>query len=246
MSDDDVKHARAKQIESAIKRDDEMIDKVLKGISDIADAVGKLTKRMDALESGHLPGAGLHVRGKTVVDRGDPGAHEPRHDDHGKMHEPGDPKAVVADVVADAADPNQALFGHGDRRHDAAFWQAQSEGDRVAMGWGARCTPPLHGEQLLDYRRRLLRPWMKYSSQFKGVDIDEVNEPLLTPVEKSVLADAWAAASSNASAPEDTLREVQTIDSTGRRISTFYGQPRTWMQQFSGNRRRVVKFNTAS
>jgi hypothetical protein len=40
------------------------------------------------------------------------------------------------------------------------------------------------------------------------------------------------------------LREVITVDNAGRRISTFYGQPKVWIQQFAGNRRKVLSFRT--
>jgi hypothetical protein len=238
MSDDDTKkHARAAEIASAIKKHDDdkeyhgqMLDKMLTGLDAIADAVGKLGTRLDDLETKHLPAPGGAKRRGATVLKGD--------EDLNRL--PGEPKAVVAD----SADPNEALYGHGNRKHDGAFLQCQADADRVAVAWGARSTPPMQSEQLLDYRRRLLRPWMRYSSQFKGIDVDEVSEPMLTPVEKSVLADAWAAACSNASAPPDMLREVITVDNAGRRISTFYGQPKVWIQQFAGNRRKVLSFRT--
>ena len=87
---------------------------------------------------------------------------------------------------------------------------------------------------------------MKHSKQFASVNVDELCEPLITPIERSVFADAIAASHDNASVPPDFLREVSTTDATGRRITTFYGQPKTWMSQFSGQRRRLVGIRTTS
>jgi hypothetical protein len=166
-------------------------------------------------------------------------------DDHGKIPEVGEPRSTVADSAAGPNDPNNAIFGRG-RKFQGDFYERQAAADTACRAWGAEARPPLHGEQLLDYRRRLLRPLMKYSTQFKDVDLDELREPLLTPIERSVFADAIKASTDNASAPEDYLREVTTTDATGRRITTFYGQPRTWINQFAGQRRRLVGIRTTS
>jgi len=44
--------------------------------------------------------------------------------------------------------------------------------------------------------------------------------------------------------PLDHLREVVRTDQSGRKISTFYGNPRAWMKMFSGERRLVKRFRT--
>jgi hypothetical protein len=258
MSDDD-KVKRAAEISAAVRKHDDdkahegqVLNKMLSALGDISGHLRDLHKRhddlsarVDTIADAHLPGAGAHHRGATVLDRGEPGHGKDLphhyHDDGAGTRLPGEPRPVVADS---ADDPNEARYGHGNRKHDGAFLLCQVEADRVATAWGARSTPPMQSEKLLDFRRRCLRPWMRYSTQFKGIDPDELNEPMLTPVEKSVYADAWTAACSNASAPPDQLREVVNIDATGRRISTFYGEPKTWMQQFSGNRRRLVSIRT--
>jgi hypothetical protein len=259
MPDDD-KTKRAAEIGAAIKKADDdkkrqddddkkregNLDKLLKSLDAVADGMRSLVARVDALEAGHLP---MH-RGERVVpsndDRGEPGdgKHLPKHpqydDDHGKAREPGEPKAVAAD----SSDPNDAIFGRG-RKFQGDFYQRQADADTACRSWGAAAVPPLHGEQLLDYRKRLLRPLQKYSTQFKDVDLDELREPLLSPIEKSIFADAIKASTDNASAP-DYLREVTTTDATGRRITTFYGQPKTWMAQFAGQRRRLIGIRNTS
>jgi hypothetical protein len=265
------KHAKAADLDAAIKdgarRKADMegnIDKLLTAMDGLASGMAECQERLAKLEkggsSGHLPMHGSHHRGVDLVpaDGGSP----PRGpysngpaddsaavvrspfstgDDHGKPREPGEPRPTVAD----SADPNDAIFGRGGK-FQPMFYNYQDQADQACRAWGAAARPPLHGEQLLDYRRRLLRPLMKYSKEFATVDVDTLVEPLIGPIEKSVFSDAIRASTDNSSVPADYLREVVTTDSTGRRISTFYGSPKTWMNQFAGQRRRLVGIRTTS
>jgi hypothetical protein len=263
MSDEDKTKQRAAEIANAIrvadakkadddkKRQDEQrqqgnIDKLLSALDGLTSGMKDFSARLDALEAGHLKMQGGTHRGERVVpsddDRGEPGdgKHLPKHpqydDDHGKVREPGEPRSTVADSDDDA------IFGRGGKQ--PLFWERQSAADTACRAWGAAAVPPLHGEQLLDYRRRLMRPLMKHSKEFAAVDLDELREPLLTPIEKSVFADAIRASHDNSSVPADYLREVTTTDHTGRRITNFYGMPKTWMREFSGQRRRLIGIKT--
>jgi hypothetical protein len=268
--DDDNKQKkveRAAELNEAIrkhddakKRDGEQLDKLLDAMSGLTSGLRAFQSRLDALESRHLPMHGASHRGVDPVpaDGGSP----PRGpysngpaddsaavvrspfstgDDHGKPRESGEPKATVAD----SSDPNDAIFGHG-RKFQPMFYEHQSMADTAWRSWSGAAPPPLSGERLLDFRRRLLRPLMKHSTQFSSVDVDELREPLITPIEKSVFADAIKASTDNASAPEDYLREVTTTDATGRRITSFYGMPKTWMKQFAGQRRRLIGIRNTS
>jgi hypothetical protein len=264
MSDEDKTKQRAAEIANAIKKADDdkkrqdeqrqqgNIDKLLSALDGLTSGMKDFSARLDALESGHLKMHGGSHRGERTVpnddDRGEPGdgKHLPHHpqyddDDHGKAREPGEPKATVAD----SSDPNEAIFGRG-RKFQPMFYEHQSMADTAWRAWSGAALPPLTGERLLDYRRRLLRPLMKHSKEFAAVDVDQLAEPLITPIEKSVFADAIKASHDNSSVPEDYLREVTTTDATGRRITTFYGQPRSWLNQFSGQRRRLIGIRTTS
>jgi hypothetical protein len=247
------KHQKAAELDAAIKdgakRKADMegnIDKLLTALDGITSSMSGFHERLKKIEqggsSGHLPMHGASHRGVDIVPgdgepQGGPGR-SPISDDHGKPREPGEPHPTAADSAADPNDPNNAIFGRGGK-FQPMFYSYQDQADQACRAWGAAARPPLHGEQLLDYRRRLLRPLMKYSKEFAAVDVDTLVEPLIGPIEKSVYQDAIKASTDNASAPEDYLREVTTTDATGRRITTFYGQPKTWMRQFSCQRRRL-------
>jgi hypothetical protein len=248
--------ARAAEIQSAIETADAAkrradaedggnVDKILKELRLISTACDGFGRRLDALESKHLEGHG-GPRQRTLVtgDRGEPGDGKelPRHpqydDDHGKASEPGEPRSTVADSDDDA------IFGRGQKQ--PLFWERQAAADTALRSWGGSAPPPMSGERLLDFRRRLLRPLLKYSTQFKDVDLDELKEPLFSPIEKSVYSDAIRASTDASSVPEDYLREIITVDKTGRRISSFVGQPRAWMSAFAGQRRRLIGIRNTS
>jgi hypothetical protein len=223
------KAARAREIEHAIKQHDKRkdehagqpLDKLLTALDEIGGMCRDFGKRLDALEGKHLPSPGAHHRGKGEIVPAEPG--EP----------PGSPKAVIADAAR--------------RQSEAAqLADAQVLADTACSAWGSSAPRPMAGEALLDYRRRLLRPWVKYSQEFGSVNVDELTEPLLGPIERKIFADAVAASNNPSVAPEGVLREVRRRDESGREIVSFFGEPKTWMRQFSGQRRRLAFIRTST
>ena len=246
MADDDKK-AKAEQINAALAKaelsrenhDGEQLDKLLKGIDALTKTCDALNKRMDAVEAG-APGDGKHVPrhvGKDA-DAADDGIPDP--DNPGKS--PTEPKRVVAD-----SDRVQHILADSERKRDerAAIADAQANADMVCQSWSGSARPPMQGERLLDYRRRLLRPWMGYSKEFRDVEVNTLDEPLLTPIERRVFADAIAA-SDPSIAPEGQLRCTRRRDQTGREIYEYHGEPKSWMAAFAGQRRRVIGIKTTT
>jgi hypothetical protein len=262
------KEQKAQAINAAIKaaglsqqqHEGTQLDKLLKGIADIhgmCDTLVKghadLAKRIDDLERPGQPGDGKHLpmhggkhRGATRV----PGDDE---DNRSSEDLKTKPKPVVADdgrAVADGwrAHPDgdetdNALHGHGSK-HEVLFTDAQCRADEVCNMWGRKSMPPMQSESLLSYRRRLLRPWVRYCEKFKDIDVDTLRGTLLDGVEKIVFADAVAAADTPAQGMGDVLIERTRKDDCGRIIREFHGQPRAWLSMWAGNRRRVVGFRT--
>ena len=100
------------------------------------------------------------------------------------------------------------------------------------------------GEKLTAYRKRLLRPLQAHSDAYKAVDLRTVTDPaLLNIIEGAVFADALKAAKV-VTAHADGLHEHVTTDRAGRRISTFLGSMKSWLDQFSIPSQRAVQFNT--
>jgi hypothetical protein len=257
------KAAKAKQINEAIRAagasqkeyEGQQLNKLLTALDGIHGGIEELHKRHDdfakrlsALEkrddgSSHLPTAGGAHRGATVVDGDD---HPPRgpfsHDPDDDRDEIEKAKGAPRRVVADSGDHVQRMIADSEarKREHNAIAEARWKADQVCTSWGLSAPYAMQGERLLDFRRRLLRPWMRYSSEFSKVDPDTLSEPLLSPVEARVFADATKAASDPNVADVGVLRMITRRDDTGRQYYEWAGQPRDWMAQFMGNRRRLV------
>ena len=218
MPDTDM-NKRAAEIDDAVKQAD------AKRRAD-ADAAGAASDEMlKALRGLNDAMAGLGQRMDTLEAT----AKSPNED-------AGD-QAKGESAIADAADePNG-------RARDAAVAHAQARADAVCAARGERAPPPMAGEKLSAYRRRLLRDLRHESKEFGAIDLHGISGPLFDAIEARIYADALAA-SSRPSVPIGELREVKTQDQSGRWISTFYGNPRTWMDDFSAPRQRLVKINT--
>jgi hypothetical protein len=113
-----------------------------------------------------------------------------------------------------------------------AFADAQAQADAVAAQWGGRAPAPLVGESLRGYRRRLIRPFQKYSAVYKGVDLTKFPDVAFDQAEVRVYADAAAAASDPDGVPTGTLRAVTERAPAGHAVTRFVGHPSAWMLQF--------------
>jgi 8-oxo-dGTP pyrophosphatase MutT (NUDIX family) len=122
----------------------------------------------------------------------------------------------------------------------AQMAEAQATADHVYSAFGDAAPRPLQGESLLAYRRRLAGKMQAHSAAWKGISLGELPAPALAVAERQIYADALTAARTPADLPADQLREVITVDETGRRIKSFVGQPRAWLQDFACTRRRVA------
>jgi hypothetical protein len=132
----------------------------------------------------------------------------------------------------------------------AAGGEPASKFDQLNGGVGFHATHPdraprpMDGETVRAYRVRLLKNFRHNSPDYKDVPIEQIAQlpPAMFDVAESrIYADSVAASA----CPEVTagyLREVKRTDASGRQISTFYGEPRTWMSQFAGQTRRVANF----
>lgn len=119
----------------------------------------------------------------------------------------------------------------------------QCKADSVFASYGERAPQPMAGERALPYRRRILTRLQKHSADYKDVDLHGIaDSQLLSIAEKKIYADAQASAASSLD-PGEGLREVIRTDATGRRISTFIGDPAAAWGPFQAVRRNVSAFN---
>jgi len=110
----------------------------------------------------------------------------------------------------------------------------QARADSAYNELGRRAPPPLPGERLLQYRRRLLQPLKSHSMTWKDVNLADHSGGNLDVIEKQIYSDAIAYADSAENCPNgDELVPVQKRDDSGRMVTTFRGR-HSFINQFKG------------
>lgn len=113
---------------------------------------------------------------------------------------------------------------------------AQSRADATYNELGRRAPPPMPGERLIQYRRRLLQPLKAHSPTWKDVNLADHSGKNLDVIEKQVFADAVVYADSNDAVRGDEMRTIHKTDNSGRRITEFRGK-HSFINAFKGERR---------
>jgi hypothetical protein len=130
---------------------------------------------------------------------------------------------------------------------DAHKREIQSRCDAALEPWGQRAPPPVAGEGVRAYQRRLLALAQKRlpdghrMRQFDFTDPESVPKDVLANFEGEVYRDAAGAARRNDSTPSGTLREVIKIDPrNGHKVHEFYGE--CFVREMGRPGRRVLGF----
>lgn len=118
--------------------------------------------------------------------------------------------------------------------------------ERVAQAFGDSdgASRWMDGESVSAYQRRLLTPYQEHSPQWKGKDLGAMSPEVLTVAEEQIYNDAYAAASSPATVPVGTLRASVRTDDTGRKITSFQGDPEACWGPFKQQSRIVTGWTT--
>jgi hypothetical protein len=128
--------------------------------------------------------------------------------------------------------------------------EAQYAFDRVYQAVkGERAPPPMALESSNHYRRRMLAPLLKYSTDWKNADIWKIAPAVLDIAERQIRADAQRIGNDPSAMQEfegerASLREVRTPDATGRMITRFYGPVSATIDPFRMQPMRVKRFIT--
>jgi hypothetical protein len=123
------------------------------------------------------------------------------------------------------------------------FVSAQARADCIAQGFGDSAPSWVGGENLLQYRRRLLGLFKQHNKDWKNKDLSRVDASVLDIAETQIYAAAQREASAPTNVAAGQLVERYETDRTGRRISKFYGDPEVTWSQFKAPVRYVVGFN---
>lgn len=118
------------------------------------------------------------------------------------------------------------------REERDAMAAAQARCDSVAQMFGLKAEPPLAGEHLDSYRRRLVAPLQKYSKRWEKTSLDRAPDDTFSNIEEQIYADAQAAAKLDGAPEAGRLVPVRSVDAAGRTITKFYGDPNAWMAPF--------------
>ena len=248
------KQRKAEQIGAAVKtaglgqqehQGGQQLHKVIEGLGSVTRAIDALGKRLDALETGHVPSKAGH-RGKgNVVPKGDDDDDDaPRRRKHDDDDDDGEPPGTPKRVVADDSKP--WLRADAERAREAELADVQVFYDAIASSWGESAPPPMSGEQPINYRRRLARRWQRFSKEFTDTDLGTIADPTLRGIEQQIRTDALAASSCPASEGDRVLIPRTKRDETGRTITEWFGSPKVWMSSFQGQRRRVIGIRNTS
>jgi hypothetical protein len=205
------------------KPDDDLnskLDKLVSGMSAVADMCSSLGSRMDALEKTAGPKS-------PSVERAD---------------------SSGEDVIEMDETRGRGLAEAGDRAQEAAKADAQGRADSLAQAFGERAPPPMSGERPLAYRVRLAKRYQRHSPEFKEVDLGTVNDAkVFDGIESRIYADAAKAAEFPDNIPNGHLREVTRVDPyTGARVTSFYGNNTTFISQLKRPSLRVTDIRTTN
>jgi hypothetical protein len=99
----------------------------------------------------------------------------------------------------------------------------------------------IEGEQFDHQRKRIMnkvRPFV--SEDLQQVKTDDMFGSVLDHCEKQFMESARAEALRPTKIPEGTLKEVVSYDQAGRPSYSYFGSPRSWMDNFAAPKKQLV------
>lgn len=198
----------------------EQLDKILGHLDSLHEKHDAGSKRMDALSEGlgALTGRMDALEGSKEKEAADAAA---RRD------------AAKADAESKT----------GTEQDRSKFAAAQMRCDAAYQAWSKQAPPGLHGEQLRDYRIRLLTPLKRHSKAYADSALDLVGDPaVFDAIEKSIVADAIIA-SSTTFTPMGPLRAVVSRMDSGHVVTRFVGDPAVAWGPFMGGATKFGRIN---
>jgi hypothetical protein len=120
------------------------------------------------------------------------------------------------------------------------YVEEQARAHEALRPFNRHAPPPLQGEQLDQYERRLTYEVQKVAPNFKDMNLYEARGDAYKLLKQQVYADARQEASSPTQIPEGTLREVVSYDASGRPSYSYFGSPKVWMDMFAAPRKKLA------
>ena len=224
----------------------EKLDALLNLVQSVAEAQKSLVARVDSMEK-NLPAEPL----VTAVDKRkdeDESAKEKAAEEEMKA-DAGEVEMPAGEIKPDAEESEEDKEEAAAKadEEEAAMCDAQAKADSVLAAFGKSASRPLQGENLMSYRKRLLRGLQAYSDAYKEVNLASIKDAaLLGLAEKQIFADALVAAKSPLAYAADQLIEINEKDRAGRTITKFKGAMSAWLNDFKVEPMRATKFHTSN
>jgi hypothetical protein len=139
-----------------------------------------------------------------------------------------DAEECAAEREKKIADELETLKSHVNLQPEdrSGYGEAQARADAVYRLTGRQAPPPMAGERILDFRKRLLGALQHDSVQFAKIDLRKATADIVDAIEPTILADAESAARDTSKIPGGTMRKTERRDATGRTITEWHG---SWM-----------------
>jgi hypothetical protein len=112
-----------------------------------------------------------------------------------------------------------------------ALAAVQSRADAVMAPLGERASPPMPGEDSLQYRKRLMRHLAPHSPRFKDTRFDSLDGPAIDAIEPHIYHDADVAARDTTK--PGVLIPIEERDRSGRLITRYVGDMSVFLAPFS-------------
>jgi hypothetical protein len=118
------------------------------------------------------------------------------------------------------------------------LWEAKAKLDEVLTPFN-RAAPRSFTDESHDlYRRRTLPIVQQYAPNYQNVKVDDARGSAFDLLERQIYDDARQEAKRQI--PEGQLKEIVSYDQAGRPSYSYFGSPKTWMNDFAAPKKNVV------
>ena len=226
----------ARKDADAGKTPDDKLSHVMDAVTKIADAVGSLGKRMDAMEVSKADSGKKDNDGDaetTAADKAKKDADEKeKKEKEEKEREDSARKDAAAKADAALGDINKkidqvrAMIPKDATDEDYnAMLDAQSRADDVFVEFGGKAPRPLQGQSVMAYDRFVAAKLQDHSPTWKGKDLKHINDDAFPIIRDQIFAEARNAAMNPVNLGPGELRMVER-KSDGHIVRDFHGQPK--------------------
>jgi hypothetical protein len=122
--------------------------------------------------------------------------------------------------------------------------QDQIIADEALQPWNRRAPPPRIDESRHEYRCRLARIAARYlppDHELKNARLDECEPSVARIFFPKIMAEVKSAVDSSDTVPNGQLRQIDRLDATGRKITTFVGRE-SFVKAMQAPSKRVTQF----